>query len=131
MEETENWPTTGRRTSSYGYRSFNGGSFHYGLDIASGVGTPVKAAGSGYVSRSAYSSSYGNVIYIYHPSQNITTVYAHLNSRSVGLGQKVNQGQYIGGMGNTGRSFGSHLHFEVHRGKWSSKGGVNPLNYLP
>ncbi|WP_054859902.1 peptidoglycan DD-metalloendopeptidase family protein [Gracilibacillus sp. JCM 18860] len=92
----------------------------------------MHAAASGVVTRANYSSSYGNVVYIYHTALDLTTVYAHLNSISVSAGQNVSQGQKIGGMGgNTGDSYGSHLHFEVHIGKWSYHGGVNPANYLP
>ncbi|CQR46453.1 Peptidoglycan DL-endopeptidase CwlO precursor [Paraliobacillus sp. PM-2] len=125
------WPTTGRRSSDYGYRDFNGGGFHYGLDIANSVGTPIKAAASGYVTRANYSNSYGNVVYIYHPDLKITTVYAHMNRLSVSYNQRVNKGQQIGTMGNTGNSFGSHLHFEVHKNYWSYHGGIDPMKYLP
>lgn len=124
------WPASGRLSSNYGYRSFNGGGFHYGIDIAAPQGTPVYAAASGVVTRANYSSSYGNVIYIYHPSIDKTTVYAHLHSMSVSSGQQVDAGQNIGGIGNTGRSFGNHLHFEVHNGLWKQHGGVNPMNFL-
>ncbi|WP_163539839.1 M23 family metallopeptidase [Gracilibacillus sp. YIM 98692] len=125
------WPAQGRQSSGYGYRSFNGGGFHYGIDIANGKGTPIHATASGVVTRANYSSSYGNVVYIYHLDKNLTTVYAHLNSLGVSLGQEVSQGQQIGGMGNTGDSFGDHLHFEVHKGEWNYRSGVNPMNYLP
>lgn len=125
------WPASGSHTSPYGYRSFNGGGMHYGLDIANSVGTPIKAAASGIVTRSNFSSSYGNVVYIYHPDLNLTTVYAHLSSRGVSFNQSVSQGETIGGMGNTGNSFGSHLHFEVHIGGWQQHGAVNPSPYLP
>lgn len=125
------WPAQGRLSSSFGWRSFNGGSFHNGVDIANSRGTPIIAAASGIITRSAYSSSYGNVVYIYHPDMNKTTVYAHLDSRSVSLFQSVSQGQRIGTMGNTGRSFGDHLHFEVHNGQWSQGSGVNPMPFLP
>lgn len=121
------WPAQGRLSSGYGSRSLG---YHYGIDIANATGTPIYAAASGVVTRSDYSDSYGNVIYIYHPQYNMTTVYAHLSSRSVGLGANVSEGQYIGAMGNTGQSFGSHLHFEVHNGGWSYHGGIPPMQYL-
>lgn len=125
------WPAAGRFTSKYGWREFNGGGFHYGIDIANSKGTAIIAAASGYVTRSSYSSSYGHVIYIYHPNMDKTTVYAHLDSRGVSLGDAVSQGQQIGTMGDTGNSSGDHLHFEVHNGQWSQSGGIDPMPFLP
>lgn len=128
-------PAAGRLTSGFGYRSFNGGGMHYGIDIAQGGTVPVVAAADGVVIRSYYSSSYGNCVMISHSigGQTYTTVYAHLRSRSVSSGQAVSKGQQIGYMGNTGRSFGQHLHFELHKGPWnvSKTNAVNPLNYIP
>ena len=92
------------------------------------------SSAAGVVTRSNYSSSYGNVVYISHyiDGQVYTTVYAHLRSRNVSEGQSVSKGQQIGLMGNTGRSFGQHLHFELYVGQWtaSHSNAVNPLNYL-
>lgn len=125
------WPVPGYEMGSpYGYRSFNGGSFHYGIDIPAPQGTLVNAAASGIVTRSDYSPSYGNVVYIYHPELNITTVYAHLHTRSVGSRANVSDGQTIGTVGNTGRSFGDHLHFETHIGPWEQHNGVNPTQFF-
>ncbi|XWN53185.1 peptidoglycan DD-metalloendopeptidase family protein [Anoxybacillus flavithermus] len=126
-------PANGPITSTFGPR---GGEFHYGVDIGKrGASVPVVAAADGYVYRSYYSSSYGNVIFIMHyiNGQVYTTVYAHLESRLVGEGQNVSKGQMIGYMGNTGRSFGAHLHFELHRGPWnaSKSNAVNPMQYVP
>ncbi|QAV25806.1 peptidase M23 [Neobacillus thermocopriae] len=126
-------PANGPITSTFGPRS---GEFHYGVDIGKrGASVPVVAAADGYVYRSYYSSSYGNVIFIMHyiNGQVYTTVYAHLESRLVGEGQNVSKGQMIGYMGNTGRSFGAHLHFELHRGPWnaSKSNAVNPMQYIP
>ena len=83
---------------------------------------PIVAAADGVVNRSYMSSSYGNAIMISHSinGQTYTTVYAHLSSRSVGNMQTVSKGQVIGYMGNTGDSFGQHLHFELHRGEWNA-----------
>ncbi|GAA4065365.1 M23 family metallopeptidase [Amphibacillus indicireducens] len=125
------WPAAGRLTSKYGWREFNGGGFHYGIDIANSKGTTIIAAASGYVTRSSYSSSYGHVIYIYHPNMDKTTVYAHLDSRGVSLGDAVSQGQQIGTMGDTGISSGDHLHFEIQNGHWSRHGGIDPMPFLP
>jgi peptidoglycan hydrolase CwlO-like protein len=125
-------PANGPVTSEFGPRW---GEFHYGIDIGKrGSDVPVVAAADGYVFRSYYSSSYGNVIFISHiiDGQLYTTVYAHLESRLVSEGQTVSKGQMIGYMGNTGRSFGAHLHFEIHRGPWtaSKSNAVNPRNYI-
>lgn len=125
------WPVPGHGLGSpYGWRSFNGGSFHYGIDIPAKTGTPVYAAASGVVTRSNYSSSYGNVIYIYHPDLDLTTVYAHLSQNLVSLGTTVTKGEHIGNVGNTGRSFGAHLHFETHKGEWKQRNGINPMQFF-
>ncbi|SEP91218.1 N-terminal domain of peptidoglycan hydrolase CwlO-containing protein [Virgibacillus subterraneus] len=121
------WPSQGRLSSTYGSRSLG---YHYGLDIAASTGTTIKTAAAGVVTRSAYSTSYGNVVYVYHPQYNKSTVYAHMSSRSVGYGQNVSAGQKLGEIGNTGRSYGAHLHFEVHNGEWSQHGGINPMPFL-
>lgn len=125
-------PANGPVTSSFGPR---GGEFHAGIDIGKrGAEVPVVAAADGYVFRSYYSKSYGNVIFITHliDGQVYTTVYAHLESRLVGEGQTVSKGQMIGYMGNTGWSEGAHLHFELHRGPWNAakSNAVNPLSYI-
>ncbi|KKK39458.1 peptidase M23 [Mesobacillus campisalis] len=127
------WPAAGRVSSGFGSRSLGQ---HYGIDIAQpGPNVPIVAAAGGVVSRSDYSSSYGNVIYISHSinGQVYTTVYAHLSSRAVGVGSVVSKGQRIGTMGNTGQSYGQHLHFELHKGPWTASKGnaVNPMPYLP
>ncbi|MGM9924791.1 MAG: murein hydrolase activator EnvC family protein [Bacillus sp. (in: firmicutes)] len=125
-------PANGTLTSGLGERW---GSFHAGVDIANSAGTPIVAAADGVVARSAYSSSYGNVVYITHSinGQIYTTVYAHMESRAVSMGQTVSKGQYIGAMGNTGDSQGNHLHFELHKGSWtpSKSGAINPIGIVP
>lgn len=124
-------PSAGRVTSQIGSR-WN--KFHAGIDIAQSGTVPVVAAADGVVIRSYLSSSYGNCIMVSHSigGQTYTTVYAHLNSRNVGTGQVVAKGQQIGIMGNTGHSYGQHLHFELHKGAWnvSKTNAVNPLNYV-
>ncbi|HWO77267.1 MAG TPA: peptidoglycan DD-metalloendopeptidase family protein [Bacillus sp. (in: firmicutes)] len=124
-------PAAGYVSSEFGPRW---GDFHYGLDIAKGGHVPVVAAADGVVIRSYYSPSYGNAIFISHSinGQIFTTVYAHLNSRSVGEGEVVTRGQQIGVMGNTGMSYGQHLHFEIHEGPWNANktNAVNPRKYL-
>ncbi len=131
------WPASGTFTSGYGYRNHpvtGGRKLHSGIDIANSADVPIVAAASGTVIRAHYSSSYGNVVYISHKidGQVYTTLYAHQETIYVSAGQSVSKGQQIGIMGNTGRSTGQHLHFEIHKGGWNgSSSSVNPLNYLP
>ncbi|MEH3000839.1 murein hydrolase activator EnvC family protein [Bacillus pumilus] len=124
-------PAAGRFSSGFGGRS---GGQHYGLDIAAKGTVSVVAAASGTVTNSSYSSSYGNVIFITHNinGQTYQTVYAHLSTRSVSTGQRVEQGQFLGYMGNTGQSHGQHLHFEIHKGLWNGakSNAVNPAQYI-
>jgi peptidoglycan hydrolase CwlO-like protein len=128
-------PTTGAISSPYGRRW---GKMHHGIDIGKGGRSGdvnVVAAEAGTVIRSYYSPSYGNTVMISHNvnGQVITTLYAHLENRMVSDGQRVTKGQLLGYMGNTGQSFGAHLHFEVHEGPWNGakSNSVNPLNYIP
>ncbi|MBU8731802.1 peptidoglycan DD-metalloendopeptidase family protein [Cytobacillus firmus] len=125
-------PAAGRLSSGFGGRSLGE---HYGVDIAAGGTVPIVAAADGVVIRSYYSSSYGNAIFIAHSigGQTYTTVYAHMRSRSVGSGQTVSKGQQIGIMGNTGQSYGQHLHFELHRGSWNAakSNAINPVGIVP
>ncbi|WP_404356139.1 peptidoglycan DD-metalloendopeptidase family protein [Cytobacillus firmus] len=125
-------PAAGRLSSGFGGRSLGQ---HYGVDIAAGGTVPIVAAADGVVIRSYYSSSYGNAIFIAHSvgGQTYTTVYAHMRSRSVGSGQTVSKGQQIGIMGNTGQSYGQHLHFELHRGSWDAakSNAINPVGIVP
>lgn len=125
-------PAAGRLSSGFGGRSLGQ---HYGVDIAAGGTVPIVAAADGVVIRSYYSSSYGNAIFIAHSvgGQTYTTVYAHMRSRSVGSGQTVSKGQQIGIMGNTGQSYGQHLHFELHRGSWNAakSNAINPVGIVP
>lgn len=126
------WPETVsvRITSGMGARNtgIKGASTnHKGVDIGGvGTSTSVLATKAGVVQTSAYSSSYGNYVVIYHGPGN-TTLYAHMSSRSVKEGDTVTQGQVIGITGSTGISSGPHLHYEI------TEGGarINPLNYLP
>ncbi|TXR95595.1 peptidase M23 [Bacillus sp. SH7-1] len=124
-------PAVGRYTSRFEKR---GGQMHHGLDIAASGIVPVVAAAEGVVTRSYYSTSYGNVVFISHNinGQTYTTVYAHLKSRSVTAGQKVKQGQQLGIMGNTGQSEGQHLHFEIHKGEWNAQksNAIDPKIYI-
>ncbi len=92
------------------------------VDLAGGSGSAIRAAAGGEVvvaKASGWNGGYGNYIVIRHPN-GTQTLYAHLLNVSVGVGNFVSQGEVIGGMGNTGRSTGTHLHFEV-------RGGLNPF----
>ncbi|MEK5040780.1 murein hydrolase activator EnvC family protein [Sporosarcina sp. FSL K6-3457] len=132
-----NWtkPANGRYTSSFGWRTLGGISRqHRGSDIANSIGTPIVSAADGVVSYAGPLSTYGNVVMVTHSieGQTFTTVYAHLSTIAVSVGTEVDKGQYIAAMGNTGRSTGPHLHFEIHVGNWSASGpsAVNPLRYV-
>ncbi|PEW14821.1 MULTISPECIES: M23 family metallopeptidase [Bacillus cereus group] len=127
------YPTDTTRVTS-GFRGSR--PDHHGVDLAEAGYHPIYAAASGQVSRSYFSSSYGECIMIVHTIDGITweTVYAHMRSgsRTVKEGDYVSQGQTIGVMGNTGDSSGQHLHFELHKGRWnaSKSNAVNPLAHL-
>ena len=121
------WPVSGRVTSSYGYRSiFSSYSFHRGLDIAVPYGTSVVASDGGTVTYAGWQGTYGKLVIIDH-GDGRQTYYAHNSSLLVNVGDKVYQGQTIARAGSTGRSTGSHCHFEVH----VNGSLVNPYNYLP
>ena len=128
-------PASGRFTSGYGWRDLGGSEYHYGIDIANASGTPVVAAADGIVSFAAPLSTYGNAIMVTHSidGQIYTSLYAHLSSFNVSVGTKVSKGMQIAKMGNTGRSTGPHLHFEIHQGTWVNQktGHLNPLKFIP
>ena len=84
---------------------------HLGTDFAAPSGTKVRSVGDGVVSFAGVQNGYGNVIFVDHANNN-TTVYAHLSAMNVGKGQRVEQGQLIGAVGQTGWATGPHLHFE-------------------
>ncbi|WP_010173031.1 peptidoglycan DD-metalloendopeptidase family protein [Bacillus coahuilensis] len=113
--DTKDWifPTSGKISDEFGTR----GGEHRGIDISGSYGESVRTVEEGEVTKSYYSSSYGHVIFVSHPS-GYETVYAHLSNRLVKEGAKVQKGQVIGQMGSTGRSSGTHLHFEIHVGTW-------------
>ena len=120
------WPTSGRITDRFGFRTLSG-RWHGGLDIANMKGTPIYAADSGFVIFAGWSNQgYGNLIIIDHLN-GYKTYYGHLEVIYVSVGQSVAKGTLIAAMGSTGRSTGSHLHFEV-RYKGVRK---NPELYLP
>lgn len=105
------FPTPARAvvTSHFGARKRR---WHYGLDLGLPTGEPIYAAFDGVVRFSNWNSSYGNLIVIRH-NNGLETYYAHLSKRNVHAGDHVKAGTTIGLCGNTGRSYGSHLHFEI------------------
>lgn len=115
-------------SSGFGYRSdpFTGAAaMHSGLDFKGPIGTPILAAAEGKITAAEFQSGYGNTIEITHPN-GLVTRYAHLSGFTVSLGQQVGRGVQIGRMGSTGRSTGSHLHFEVRLNGQA----INPRKFL-
>ena len=116
-------------TSGFGVRSdpFRGrAAMHPGIDLAGPMGTPVYATADGVVDRSEWNSGgYGNLVEIDH-GQGIQTRYGHLSQRIAQAGQRIHRGDLIGLMGSTGRSTGSHLHYEVR----IDGRAVNPIPFL-
>lgn len=115
-------------TSGFGVRSdpFRGrAAMHAGIDLAGPVGTPIYATADGVVGRSRWAGGYGNLVEIDH-GRGIQTRYGHLSKSLVREGQRVKRGDQIALMGSTGRSTGSHLHYEVRiDGK-----AVNPVPFM-
>lgn len=123
------YPRVSAFTSFFGYRGnpfdFGNSEFHPGIDFRGKTGDPVKCTANGTVEFAGPAGGYGNCVRIKHIN-NLVTVYGHLSRISVRTGQKVSVGDVIGKVGSTGRSTGSHLHYEVRRnGK-----AVNPKEYL-
>ncbi|CAH0143965.1 Murein DD-endopeptidase MepM [Microbacterium oxydans] len=126
-------PHGGARSSSYGPRTPICGSqgcsssFHYGADLANGCGSPIYAANSGTVDYAGGNGNYGNYIRIQHGG-GVSTGYAHIKPGGILVrnGQWVSSGQVIAYAGDTGRSFGCHLHFEVYiNGRYT-----NPVSFM-
>jgi murein DD-endopeptidase MepM/ murein hydrolase activator NlpD len=120
---------TAEFTSGYGTRTdpFRGGAArHQGIDLAAPVGTPIYATAEGTVNEAGYNSGgYGNLIKLDH-GRGIETRYGHLSQILVSPGQRIARGQMIGRMGSTGRSTGSHLHYEVR----IDGRAVNPIPFM-
>jgi murein DD-endopeptidase MepM/ murein hydrolase activator NlpD len=117
-------PSNGRFSSGFGYRP-NLGDRHTGVDFAGSTGTNIWASDGGVVIHSGWKGNFGYCVYIDHQNGYVT-VYAHCSKLLVKKGDKVAQGDIIAKVGNTGRSFGSHVHFEIRKNGKS----VNPLNYI-
>jgi murein DD-endopeptidase MepM/ murein hydrolase activator NlpD len=121
-------PTRGLHTSGFGPRRdpLSGKrTFHSGLDIAAPAGKPVRATADGLVVRAGRMGALGNAVHLSH-GFGLTTRYGHMSRLAVKPGQRVRRGDVIGYVGNTGRSTGYHLHYEVIR----DGEPVNPLAYI-
>ena len=122
------WPCNGVITSRFGYRNtgIRGAStYHEGIDIANGYGTPIYASDGGTVSYSGWQGGYGYLVIIDH-GNGYQTYYGHNSSLLVSVGEHVYKGQQIAKMGSTGVSSGSHCDFRIKlNGTF-----LNPLNYL-
>lgn len=115
-------------TCSYGPRThplWGYQSFHYGVDLAAGQGTPIYAIASGTVTTATYGEANGYYVALSH-GNGYGSLYAHMTKYTVSVGQYVSQGEIIGYVGSTGWSTGPHLHFEIHL----NGAAVNPMNYI-
>jgi murein DD-endopeptidase MepM/ murein hydrolase activator NlpD len=122
------WPVEGPITGSFGERidPFNGeGAFHRGVDIGSADGQPVVAPADGVVLFADFMGGYGRAVILDH-GHGITTRYGHLGNFAVTPGQHIHRGDTIGYVGESGRSTGPHLHYEVR----INDTPVNPHKYL-
>ncbi len=121
-------PSTGWITSSFGYRTspFTGNrELHRGIDIAGRIGTPIVATADGAVRLAGRKGGLGNAVILNH-GYGVETIYGHLSEVLVRAGEKVKRGQKVGLMGNTGRSTGPHLHYQVE----VNRKPANPRNYI-
>jgi murein DD-endopeptidase MepM/ murein hydrolase activator NlpD len=126
-------PTKGIFTSNFGYRW---GVLHAGIDLANSIGTPIYAVSDGVVIDAGPTAGYGMWVKLRHADGTVT-LYGHINSALVNVGQRVMAGDQIATMGNRGNSTGPHLHFEVLLGgsqridpvPWLAKRGLNVGNY--
>lgn len=116
------WPVQGPITSPFGPRW---GRLHAGIDISAAGGTPIRAAASGTVEIASPNGGYGNYTCLNHAG-GLSTCYAHQSGFATSAGATVKQGEVIGYVGNTGNSFGDHLHFEVR----TNGAPQDPLGYL-
>lgn len=123
------WPAAGFLTSGFGWRRDPlgmGWRHHAGIDVGGQIGDPIWSAAAGTVIRAGQNEGYGKVVVVDH-GFGVTTHYAHCSRLLVRVGQRVRRGQQLGMVGNTGRSTGPHLHFEVR----INNAPVDPQGYLP
>ncbi len=122
------WPARGRIASGFGMRKIpyaSGFQFHTGVDIIGAYGSTIWASADGKVIFAGYRGSYGHTVVIDH-GYGYETLYAHLTGYAVKAGDLVERGQTVGYMGASGRTTGTHLHYEVlHNGS-----PVNPVNHM-
>ncbi len=121
-------PVRGMISYGYGWRRdpFTGQrAFHKGIDVVAPRGTPVMSPAAGVVTKASRAGSYGNVVFITH-GNGLTTRFAHLDGFAVKVGEQVQRGDVIGYLGNTGRSLGAHLHYEI----LVNNTKVNPTQYI-
>ncbi|MDD5673726.1 MAG: M23 family metallopeptidase [Chitinivibrionales bacterium] len=122
-------PVHGRITSPFGIRvhPFTGEPLlHEGVDIANNIGTPVFAPADGIISYVGEEGYFGKLVIIQHPRSGYKTMYGHLEKAKVSFGQQIKRGALIGYLGNSGRTTGPHLHYQISR--WDKL--VNPLNCI-
>jgi len=122
------WPTRGWMTSGFGMRRspFSGRpTMHEGIDIVARTGTPVHATADGIVSQVETAAGYGKLVVIDH-GYGFKTYYGHNSKIHVKIGQRVNRGEKIAAVGNTGSSTGSHVHYEIRRDNMP----VNPKKHI-
>ena len=115
-------PAIGPMSSTFGPRW---GTFHYGVDLAAGYGSAVRAVHAGVVVKAGWYGGYGNAVIIDH-GNGVTTRYGHNSAVTVHVGQRVNAGDQIARVGNTGDSTGPHLHFEVRQDDVA----IDPIPYM-
>lgn len=123
------WPVKGWITSGFGKRAspLSGEpGYHYGVDIANEIGSPIRVTADGIVTYSGWESGYGRVVVVEH-GYGYSTRYGHCSRIEVKVGQPIKRGDVVGYMGSTGRSTGSHCHYEVR----IHGVPVDPEKYLP
>jgi murein DD-endopeptidase MepM/ murein hydrolase activator NlpD len=122
------WPISGRLVDGFGHRSdpFSGeGAMHTGIDISAPMGTSVKATADGIVMYANWNTGYGRCVIVDH-GNGYQTLYGHLSQIGVIEGEEIRQGEIVGRVGNSGRSTGPHLHYEVR----VHSTPVNPYRFL-
>lgn len=128
-EKPSIYPVIGRVTSEFGSRFhpiLGGSSYHEGIDIANSMWMPIRATADGIVVYSGWRGDYGITVEIEHRRSGYKTRYAHLADSKVKVGDRIKRGDIIASLGNTGRSTGPHLHYEIRKGNQA----LNPRHYL-